>query len=86
MTSLEEADEAVAKIEKEMIAKIREKAPQLSQFFDKLSINDGSPTPNAAAAALHTINEDMEEEDDQVQFWAAINYFLLEICQIMQGP
>jgi hypothetical protein len=75
MTSLEEADEAVAKIEKEMLAKIREKAPQLSQFLDKLSLNADSPTPNStgAAAALHTIDEDMEEEDDQVQLRIVLN-------------
>ncbi len=75
MTSLEEADEAVAKIEKEMLAKIREKVPQLSQLLDKLSLNADSPTPNSTGAteALHTINEDMEEEDDQVQLRIVLN-------------
>ena len=78
MTSLEEADEAVAKIEKEMLAKICEKAPQLSQLFNKLSINAGSPTPNTtgAAASLQTIDEDMEEEDDQVQLLLILYMFV----------
>ena len=71
MTSQEEADEAVAKIEKEMLAKIREKMPQLSHLFEKMSVSGGdaagsSPTPNNANAALHTIDEDLEDEDDIV--------------------
>ena len=82
MTSQEDADEAVSKIEKEMMAKIREKMPQLLHLFEK---SDGdaagsSPTPNNANAALHTIDEDMEDEEDMVSFFTRLGKIYQFIC------
>lgn len=66
MTTQEEADAAVKKIEDEMVAKILEKAPQLSQLFNKMSISGSAPIESAAS--LHTIDEDMEDDEDLVTF------------------
>ena len=67
MTTLDEANAAVKKIEEETLAKIREKAPELSKLFEKLSVSGGSPTPeNSTSAALQTIAEDADEDDDVV--------------------
>ena len=65
MTTLEEANAAVKKIEEETLAKIREKAPELSKLFEKMSVSGGSPTPDNSVT-LHTITEDADEDDDAV--------------------
>lgn len=72
MTTLEEANAAVKKIEEETLAKIREKAPELSKLFEKLSVSGGSPIPDSATSAtLQTIAEDADEDDDAVSWYSS---------------
>ena len=66
ITSQEDADAAVKKVEDEMVAKILEKAPQLSQLFDKMAISGENQATVDSAATLHTIDEDMEDDEDLV--------------------
>jgi len=65
VTSLEDADAAVKKIEDETMSKIREKVPELSKLFDKISISGGSPIPDGSAG-LQTIDEDADEDEEMV--------------------
>jgi hypothetical protein len=67
MTTLDEANVAVKKIEEETLAKIREKAPELSKLFEKMSLSGGSPIPEGTTSAtLQTIAEDADEDDEAV--------------------
>lgn len=59
-TSLEEAEEAAAKVEKEMINQIREKAPEISKYFD----GDDAPAGNGRDG-LGTIAEENASEDEE---------------------
>ena len=67
MTSLEDAEAAVKKIEEETMSKIREKVPELSKLFERISISgSGSPTPDNSFT-LQTIDEDADEDDEMVR-------------------
>ena len=61
-TSIEEAEEAAAKVEKEMINQIKEKAPEISKYFDD---DNAGATTGFGKDGLGTIAEENASEDEE---------------------